>query len=133
MPFRIPSLSWPKACITAAIAVWCAYVWTRVDPLANGAVPALSRAPSEHWSYLHSNPSLVRDLVAHARKPFWKRLLKLNTMREEIDNADSGGADGHEPESIDDGVVVAPRCDGRTFWAKFFGSLKLDLVMCMQY
>ena len=93
--------------IATVAAVLIAQFMYHTDPLANGAVPASARTPDQHWEFIRKNPSFIRDMVASARKPFWKRLLQINTMREEIEQADYGGEDGHEAEGMDDGVGAA--------------------------
>jgi len=95
------------------MALVLAFKLSRRDPLADGQVPAAAREPHEHWHFLNDSPTIVRDLTAGARKPFWKRLLKMKEMFEEIEDADYGGEDGHEAEDMDDGVGEGARIGTR--------------------
>ena len=113
LPTRLPMPRSRSHVAIGMMALVLAFKLSRRDPLADGQVPAAAREPHEHWHFLKDSPTIVRDLTAGARKPFWKRLLKMKEMFEEIEDADYGGEDGHEAEDMDDGVGEGARIGTR--------------------
>jgi len=102
-----------KYFLLAAAVSFSAWRLAGSDPLAGGAVPAAKRPPDQHWTHLKSNPNIVRELTANAGRGWFRRMLKTRTVREEIENADYGGENGHEAEEPDDGVGYSGRFGAR--------------------
>ena len=108
---HLPDSRLKYALLAVALAAGYSFVNAPASEAAGGKVPAMNRAPKDHWLHFYYSPFLVRDLsrssahqdhsvlgrVKHLFRPGLKDT-KLDDKGREVDY---GGADGSAFEEMD--------------------------------
>ena len=125
---HLPDSLLKYALLAVALAAAYSFINAPASEAAGGKVPAMSRAPKDHWLHIYYSPFLVRDLsrssahqdhsvlgrVKHLFRPGLKDT-KLDDKGREVDY---GGADGSAFEEMDirdPDSVVGTRCASTKF------------------
>ena len=125
---QLPDSRLKYALLAVALAAGYSFVNAPASEAAGGNVPAMNRAPKDHWLHIYYSPFLVRDLsrssahqdhsvlgrVKHLFRPGLKDT-KLDSKGREVDY---GGADGSAFEEMDirdPDSVVGTRCASTKF------------------
>ena len=109
---QLPDSRLKYALLAVALAAAYSFVNAPASEAAGGKVPAMSRAPKDHWLHIYYSPFLVRDLsrssahqdhsvlgrVKHLFRPGLGKDTTLDSKGREVDY---GGADGSAFEEID--------------------------------
>ena len=109
---HLPDSRLKYALLAVALAAAYSFVNAPASEAAGGKIPAMNRAPKDHWLHFYYSPFLVRDLsrssahqdhsvlgrVKHLFRPGLGKDTTLDSKGREVDY---GGADGSAFEEID--------------------------------